>query len=65
MNYYVYILCLRFYLFTANNGIQNRSNDTKQQDAPKGIFAECLMWPHLFPLHALQIFETILANRIV
>ena len=27
-----------------------------------GIFAGCLMWPHLFPLYASQIFETILAN---
>ena len=28
------------------------------QDAPNGIFTGCLMWPHLFPLYASQIFKT-------
>ena len=31
----------------------------KRQYAPNGIFAEGLMWPHLFPLYASQIFKTI------
>ena len=30
-----------------------------------GIFAGCLMWPHLIPLYASQIFKTILANVMV
>ena len=36
-----------------------------QQDAPNSIFAGCLMWPHLFPLYASQMYKTILANGIV
>ena len=28
-----------------------------KQDAPNGIFTGCLMWPHLFPLYASQIFK--------
>ena len=36
-----------------------------EQDAPYGIFAGYLMWPHLFPLYASQIFKTMLANGIV
>ena len=31
----------------------------KKQDAPNGIFTGCLMWPHLFPLYASQIFKTV------
>ena len=30
-----------------------------KQDAPNGISTRCLVWPHLFPLYASQIFLTI------
>ena len=35
-----------------------------EQDASNGIFTGCLMWPHLFPLRASQIFKTILPSQL-
>ena len=35
-----------------------------EQDAPNGISTGCLMWPHLFPLYASQIFKTILPSQL-
>ena len=36
-----------------------------KQDAPNGIFTGCLMWPHLFPLYASQIFKPLIFKAIL
>ena len=35
-----------------------------RQDTTNGIFTGCLMWPHLFPLYASQIFKIVRVTKI-